>query len=585
MTRVRTPRRLLARLVALLAVPVVLLGGCATIPTSGEPWVGDVDAAAEADPRPIVYLPASGPREGAGPEAIVRGFLMAASTGPNNPARFTVANQFLEPLAVSAWNPDERVFVMQADPVLTADPVPEDALTTTVRFSAEVTATVDERGVLTEQQVPTPAQAEFTLVKGADGQWRISELDNGLYLHEVIFTNSYRPVRLYFPTPDRSYWVPDQRWFPENGWRAKAVEEVLAGPPAYLQGAAISVVPEGTGLSIGAVAENPETGELEIPLTSQISGASDADRALVAAQIGASLAPDGRLTQPVALSDGSARLEVRSGAGPSLPRTEGRAVVLTDGTLHRAGDDGRLVEFERETDWSEVGDPTALAVGPAATPVVVRDGTSTLRRLTGEPAVLLTGTDLAPPSIDRFSIVWTSGSPGSVVAVTPDGAQVPLTGDWLTGRQVTGVRVSPEGARVAVVSRSVSGESQVHVAGVVRDQAGAPTALAGAVRVAVTVPHVREVQWAGQTYLGLLTADAGETSVWVTGVGGYAPDALGRSRELAGVVGPQRIAAGSNDQGIHAVDDDGTLVFRRLGEGTWTDLLPGTAVSLVAFPG
>lgn len=570
----RAARRPAAALSALLAVASAALAGCASIPTSGEVRYGEGGVLDEGE---IVNLP-YGPREGADPHDVVEGFLTAAQAGPNNPQQFTTAKEFLFGDQAAAWDPTATVAVYEGDILVEADAVDENATVATVHATVSVAATLDAHGFYTEEAVPVPVETEFGLVREAGGQWRINALDDGMFILDALFATSFRETRLYFPTTDHRFWVPDQRWFPRNGWRTEAVREVLAGPPAWLQGAAVGTVPDGTALDVSAVPVNEETGRAEVRLTAPFAQMENADRALFAAQLSATLA-DGRSTQPVTLYADSVEQPVSDVPAPSAVRTEGEPLVLLDGVLHTVTD-RRLEPFEREVTWDGVVDPTALAAGPAATPIVVRDGTSRIVRLTDGGGVVATGANLVAPSVDRFGTVWTSGEPGTLQAVDPDGTVRVVTADWLSGRAVTGLRVSPEGARVAIVSVGPTGP-QVDVAGVVRGTDGVP-ALGGPVRVARTVSDAREVQWSGSTSLLVLTWDVtGRSAIWSVGVGGLSTS-TGRSRELSGVTGPQQLAAGVNDLGIYAINEAGTLVVRQV-SGQWARIQDG--VRLVAFQG
>ena len=74
------------------------------------------------------------------------------------------------------------------------------------------------------------------------GQWRISELPNGIVLSRDNFENSFSEYPLYFFDPDFRYLVPDVRWFPNcSGTVAdRIVNALLAGPSNWLQGGVVT---------------------------------------------------------------------------------------------------------------------------------------------------------------------------------------------------------------------------------------------------------------------------------------------------------------------------------------------------------
>jgi Lipoprotein LpqB beta-propeller domain/Sporulation and spore germination len=565
--------------VATVAVAVAaLVAGCAAIPTSGPVIEGGVDVAEAGE---IGLIPV-GPALDANADQIVEGFLGAAGAGPTSATPFSVAQEYLTAEASAEWEPYARVLVLSGDPELTLDPVAEGATNATVRASATVVATVDDRGVYAEQPSPSPVEVTFDLVRGVDGQWRIVGLEDGLMLSAAVFTRAYHVTRLYFPTPDHTYWVPDVRWFPRMTWRTNAVREILAGPPEWLAGSADTVVPEGTALAIDAVTV-AEDGTVEVSLTSQISEASSEDRALVVAQLEATLADGVGQGRSVVLSDRAVPLAVHETVEPTRPRVDGPALAWAGGQLHRV-DGRRLVALDLVPALGGLS-PTALAVGfDDDGPVVVRDGDDRIVRVTGDdaPAVLLQGSTLIAPSVDRFGAVWSGVAGGALQAVVPSGDTYPIAADWLRGRTVRSVRVSPEGARIAVVSAGAGG-TQVHVAGILRDAQDVPTGLSAPVTVAASVPEVSLAVWQDEAVLALLGQDDdGEQDVILAGVGGLGGGGGGLPRSAPGVVGPTWLSGGVGGPGLLALDGDGTLLLRQ-SSTLWA--VVSEDVGLVAYPG
>jgi len=580
-TRPRHRRPFRLALVAALAMAVGVTG-CAGIPTSGEVRDGAADV---ADPGEIVYY-AAGPAVDGEPQTIVEGFLRAAEAGPTSTVPFSVAQEFLTADAWDGWARYARVLVLEGDPVLTVDEPadPEEADegdegsdSVVVRATASVVASLDERGVYSEEPTPSPIEVAFTLTRGKDGQWRISQLEDGLLLSSAVFSTAFHRTRLYFPTPDLAWWVPDVRWFPRQTWRTHAVRELLTGPSPWLADSVVSAFPEGTQLAIEAVTVD-EDGEIAVNLTSQISEASAQDRALIAAQLRATLVEGGG--REIALYDRTAPLRVTANAEPSLPATKGDALAYTQGELKRV--EGRALA-ELDTPVSMHGlEPTALALGPSGDPVVVRVGTTSLVRITGPeaPVELVTGTDLVAPSIDRFDAVWTAEGNRFLVAL-PSGRTVALSADWLDGRTVESFQVSPEGARAAVVS-SGNGGRQVHVAGILRDGDQVPTGLSAPLRVGAPVDGATQVVWQEDTVLGLVGRDEnGARTVYLSGVGGLSGQG-GVTRQLTGIVDPAWITAPVGRPDLLALDDDGTL-FSRQSSALWP--VVSEDVQLVAYPG
>jgi hypothetical protein len=202
-------------------------------------------------------------------------------------------------------------------------------------------------------------------------------------------------------------------------------------------------------------------------------------------------------------------------------------------------------------------------------------------RVTGAeaPAVLLTGSRLLPPSVDRFGATW-SGDADGLRVVLASTRVVDLAVPWLEGRTIESVRVAPEGARIAVVSGGPGGR-QVVVAGIMRDAQNVPTGLSEPVQVAGPVDDVSLATWQDGTALALVGTADGVPTVVVTGVGGLASQG-GLSRPLTGVMDPRWVTAQVGSSGMLAIDGDGTLLARQT-SALWSVIEEG--VDLVAYPG
>lgn len=563
---------------ALSAVVVVVLSGCAAIPTSGPVIQGDTVVQGYNAPG----LRARGPVAGDDPERIVSGFLTAQAAGPAG--SFDVAQEFLAAEA-RAWDWKTQVLVYEGDLDLTFD---EEAVKTgevTVTGQASVVGALDERGVYTEdapggeRHVPV----SFGLARQPDGQWRIENVEDGLLLDRSRFLAAFRSTRLYFPSADREVLVPDDRWFPNRGWQTSAVKQTLIGPVEWLRGSTAPIVPEGTQLRIDAVPN--QNGVVEVRLTDPIALASPEDRALLKAQLEATLFDALPLT--VNLYRGEDLLSTPAGgAVPIKASIEGNEVVVAGGevvTLESGADD--VVPMDPAVALDGIT-ATALAQGNEARPLVVRDGTGRLVRLPTEnlaAATLLTGEGLLAPSVDRFGSVWSgpSSQTGVLQVVRADlaepGAPVEVPAHWLAGRTVRSIRVSHDGARIAVVSTDGVG-IRVDVAGIVRDGKDVPTGLSEPFRVGAPITSATQVVWADETTLAVLGSDDTETApaVHLVGVGGD-------TTRLSPVVGAIAISAGDGERSVQVVTEDGTLYGRSRSGAVWERRIEG--VSLPAFPG
>lgn len=574
----RLVRRGAAAVVALAVAAT--LGACAQIPMSGPVRVGNADVDPPAD---IAMLP-QGPAVGATPRQIVSGFLGAAVAATTSPEEFETAREYLTEEVASTWEPASAVRVVRETPV--AEPVGRgdqvdlaEAETVDMVVRATTIATLDTSGAYSEVGNPRELGYRFTLVR-VGGEWRISVLDDGVLVPANLFANQYRATRLYFPSAsDTKYLVPDLRWFPRRSWRSAAVQQVLAGPPEWLQGATQSLVPEGTQVSSAAVRESDGEEAVAVRLSEEFGTVPGAQRAVIAAQLSATFSEGAGRSVPVELYSGTNRLSSTT-ASVTLPATTGQAIVVQDDEFYLVRD-STLETYETTSDLSAVADPSAFAVSPAGGSIAVRDGDDRIVSLTPEGAVeLFEGPDLAAPSVDRYGATWTSGGAGEL-RVRGTGEEVTLAPEWLAGRKVVSVSVSPEGARVVIVSEAPSG-THVHVAGVVRDENKQPVDLStAALSVASPVTGVEEARWSGLTTLALLTRGGDGTSgVWTAGVGGLAGTG-GATKQLTGLTDVEHLAAGVTEQGILVVTADGNLEHEEA--GVWQPLAED--IDLVAFPG
>jgi hypothetical protein len=559
---------------AAAAALVVGLTGCASIPVAGGVHQGGDDVTTRGELAAI----AAGPAFDAEPDAIVRGFILAAPAGPTSTTPFSVAKQYLTPRAGESWRPYAQVIILDGLPHFTVDPIAKGETRATVHASGMAVASLDENGVYSEESSPSAKEMTFQLGR-SDGQWRITSLEDGLLVPSQVFASAYHPTSLYFPTPDLRQWVPDVRWFPSQTWRTNAVKEILDGPPAWLGTSVASLVPDGTALTINSVSQAPD-GSVQVPLTDNFSEASAEERALFQAQLEATLSAGAGAGADVTLLDRNGPVAVPTDVAlPAMPRTNGAALALQIGKLVRVA--GRaLADSDLAVDLHGLH-PTALALSPDGQRVVVRDGADRIVRVTGDQEVLLKGTDVVAPSLDRYGTTWTASRGKPLEAVLASGGVYKVSAPWLEGRIVMSVRVSPDGARLAVVSQGAAGQA-VQVAGILRNAQGAPTALADPVTVGASVHGVVQAVWQDEAVLALVGDDDDVKAVYLAGVGGLAGSVGGLPHEVTGLTDPTALTAAVGTGNMLALDADGQLHLRQ-SSALWP--VVGQHVDLVAYPG
>src|SRR3954469_15148380 len=161
------------RCVVVLTLALVLLvSGCATIPTGGTVHQGR-DLAQEPDPQ----LPRSlgrDPQPSDSPEATVRGFLQSGADFLDD---HKYAREYLSPDVRTRWNPGKSTSIYDRAQGLSV--VIEPDSTTALVTSTEV-ARIDEDGRY--HQVPQhTVETQFGLTRIGDS-WRINRVNNGLLL-------------------------------------------------------------------------------------------------------------------------------------------------------------------------------------------------------------------------------------------------------------------------------------------------------------------------------------------------------------------------------------------------------------------
>jgi len=261
-------RRLLAVVLA-----VLLLAGCATVPTKGTVRSGSRQGLAPE--LGGVGVDAKPPRANVNEMAIVNGFLEAMSDSQG----LDVARQYMTPEAAAAWKPESGTVVYDQRP----DALAERA--GGIQLTARKIATINERGDWIPAPADTPADFFFKLTE-VDGQYRVAAPPPGVYLGSNQVDLKLAPRDLYFFTPGREMLVPDPVYLPVNLSPGQAatqlVQELLKGPTGRLGNGVISLAPPGTEVQVSVPVEY---GVATVALNDTAGTLRDQDRRLLAAQI------------------------------------------------------------------------------------------------------------------------------------------------------------------------------------------------------------------------------------------------------------------------------------------------------------
>lgn len=512
-------RRRWAVLVA--AACVLLMAGCADIPTSGDVQPGQTQDVANQDVVLVPYPPA----QGEAPADIVQGFLTAA-TGQQN--SYQVARDFLTPSLAKTWNPDARVLIH--DQSWQVKVISDTSVVVTVPTTAEV----DAQGIYTSFPVPKNLAVPFTLAK-VNGQWRIAKTPDGIVLGTNYFGSLFtaRPVSYFDARWTQT--VPDLRWFPAHSISPlRVVRALLAGPSAPIAPpVTVSAFPPQTEVTAVHVASGVATVDLDIG--SRLPSLTVLSR--MRAQLSDSLV-NLRGIQQVQVAVGG-----QLAHAPTLPLTtptESSALVLRKGVV------GTLTgsDFTAEP---TLGRQIAATVPQAGT-VSLSRGIAAVLTSTGVDVVTPTATRLVDsrpglidPTLDNRG--WTysvpSNDPTGWRATDSHGHSVSVSVPMPEITSITAIEASRDGTRMLVLASTERGPT-AFVAGIVRDTGGAPLALT-AERYAVAVPASTtplDATWVdakGSSVAVLAQDDSGE-SVTVQQLGGL-PSTLGRLSMADALVG------------------------------------------------
>lgn len=547
------PRRVLGTIGLLLAAALVL-GACGALPRSGPVTAADTELPDSAQ----VSIFAQGPSTGAEPEEIVEGFLGAVAAGFEDD--FVVAREFLAGSAVDDWRPRE-------DTQIYDDREIERTATGAVQVSVNAVASVDELGRYTQAPLGATFDAEMTLARNAEGEWRIVDLPNGILLPSVNFSLAYASTYLHFLTPDNEYFVPEARWFPRENLATSVTQALLAGPSTWLEPGVRTAAPSGTRLRVDSVPRDND-GVATVDLTSAVLDADVTNRALLRAQIEATLTFTTDVRE-VRLMVGQQAFDTGSNQ-PELSiypySSPSSWLAIADGELMQVSEGEVTPHPSSVALGTELSSPaTGYGEDP---PSVVIDGGDRLMSVPdfqSASQVLLEGRNLLAPTVDRFDWAWTVSNEEErdpeLLAVQTTGEQVSVDAPWIAEGPVLALRISRDGARAALI-REVAGERVVEVVAVQRDAEGRPSELGEPSVIAQRLEDPSDLAWVAPTTLAVLATSDLEPSRAVHTVPIGAPH-----QALPVVEGAAQITAGRGDTSLLVTTEDGTI-FERNG-ATW----------------
>lgn len=551
----------------------LVLSGCATIPTSGP--VHQVEQPVATATETAAGSTVAGPEDGMSQEEVVRGFL-AAGAGQEND--YGVAREFLTSELASTWSPYTRTVVFSG-----AAGIQQGLEGEQVRVSVDARALIDSSGIMQRQEAGSSEAMDVELTQ-VDGQWRISDVPDGVLIPASNLNELYRAHNVYFLAPDGETVVPDPRWFPDRpGVSTSLVRALLGGPAPYLDTAVTSAYPPDTELEGASVPvqDGTATVSLDVPDYSAVDVVTNREMY-------------SQLTLTLLALDNVDRVDFLAGGGQIDLGSSQQDMLSTDPQevpeRQIALDADQLV-FQQGGQTSPVPEVSeALAGSDPSDPATnvdtdqfaaLTEGQSTLVSFSNDqpdPVQRFTGTELSAPSVDPNGWVWAGDSSGQVRAAEmeqPDADAVDVDADWLDGRSITSLKVSRGGTRALMVVAD-GDSSQILISGIRRDSDGKPQSLNEpfVVDSGQGAAMMGDARWISESQFvaAAITDRSAAPRLY---------DVSGRYRDLPFLEGGiQGIAGGNGDSEIFVISDS---QLRLLTGESWS--LQSESVQYVAFAG
>nr|WP_184999660.1 LpqB family beta-propeller domain-containing protein [Kribbella sandramycini] len=505
-------------LVAALAACVLLLTGCATVPTKGQLRSGNREGL--ADDQGGVGVEAKPPREGSDPTAIMAGFLEAMSDSN----QFDTAREYMTPEAAANWQPEKQTIVYEQSP---------DSLTPKpggFQLSARQIATIDDRGEWAPSRAESKTNFFFGIAK-VNGQNRITTAPPGVLLANNQASLKLLSFDLYFFARDRKTLVPDPVYLPRNPSNGQTatllVQELLKGPTKRLGNGVVSMAPPGTAIQVSVPVD---LGTATVTLNDAAGQLRDTERRALAAQIvytlnqislrvqitvnGAPLLPESPEVLPISLftefdpAPSTGQMANLYGLqGGKVQRIEG----LDDGAENAARPLTTSPLYQHHAESFAVSlraDSGAIVTTIGGERVVAYAKLDSEENGKNEPIKQIeTQGKVLRPSYDFSDNLWIldradSASPRLRVR-TKDGTVEQVDADF-RGQRPQAIRMAPDGVRVLLVMKAVkSGQNSVQTASIQTDDESKKLKLAQLRNLEVPLTAITDAAWSKK---GILVA-------------------------------------------------------------------------------
>ncbi|MDO4252688.1 MAG: LpqB family beta-propeller domain-containing protein [Rothia sp. (in: high G+C Gram-positive bacteria)] len=536
-----------------MATTTLALTSCASLPFSGNAnHYADSRSsglAAEGEITP------AGPADGASPEEIIRGFLRAG-IGANDD--YLVARQYLTAQKAQSWRPDTQALVY-ADSLL----IQQGQEQSKYKVEVPVGTQVNSLGLATSFARTNSMDLEFTLEE-VNGQWRISELPDGVVLEQSEFEQSFSAFSLYFYDQTFTYAVPDIRWFADRASVATSLVRVLiAGPAPYLQGAVRSAIPDNSSLTRNSVPIENNNAQVSLSGTGISNDMSQLDIERIHTQLKQTLTRISGI-ENISLELGQQQAKVgqlENYIEPQLDPVVAKNVVGIDGNELTVRSELLNDESKNFVFSSTHGSMTNLAMSynrqsfafldPQRSQLTVVRG--------GQSRLAFEGQGLTSPSYDQFQWLWSATEEGKIRAVSVANSSsiqpIDISASWLEGAKVLSLKVARDGARVAIVAES-DGNSYLWVSGVNRNSENRPQSLTQPVRVGASI-SAQFAAWVSDQGLIAANFDTGESELAQLSGELTSLGYLDSLEQLSSCIGADQVVAQTAQQNIYLLVDRG----------------------------
>lgn len=235
-------RRAVRKAVALCSV--VILGtsaGCTTIPRDTNPQV------LRPFEPPQVRIEIPRPRPNVNADIILRDFFAAAAHPIDD---FQAMRAFMTPELAASWKPHEAARVL--DGVNLIAQREEGGSNQTFIARGNVVGQIGTDGAYESQSEGYEETVEMKL--GADRQWRISALPDGVVMERQAFLENHVPRNIYFLDPAGNHLVTDRRWLYRgvNDGATNLLTKLKNGPSALLRPGVTTVLDPNASISVEA---------------------------------------------------------------------------------------------------------------------------------------------------------------------------------------------------------------------------------------------------------------------------------------------------------------------------------------------